>query len=173
VTTHTVDVLMPPSASIAVPSVTVRRSDGAIGVAWASCGDAGDGDGCGVFFRLLRPSGQPIADAATLNTTRKGDQTEPTITSVAEDGFLVAWSDSSAQPSDESDSGVRARVVYPTLDRRDGTLGALCGAASDAPCLEGTICEPDADGTSICHSQCTDSCPGGGTCVNATFCAFQ
>jgi hypothetical protein len=173
VTAHTVDILMPPTASIATPSLTVRKSDGAIGVTWASCGDAGDGDGCGVLFRLLRPSGQPVGDAASVNTTKIGNQTEPTITSVAEDGLLVAWSDDSQTPGDESDSSVRARVVYPTLDRHDGALGAICGAATDAPCLEGTICEQDSGGTSICHAECTDSCPGGGTCVNATFCAFQ
>ena len=64
-------------------------------------------------------------------------------------------------------------MIYPSLDRHDGKLGARCNGADDEPCADGLTCQPASDGTRLCHAACTDACPGGGTCLNGAYCAFQ
>jgi hypothetical protein len=157
----------------ASPGLAVRASDGAIGITWPDCFALGDGDGCGIKFRLLRPSGQPVGDVEGVNTTTKASQTAPSIAAVADDGFVIGWTDNSQLPPDDQESGVRARVIYPSLDRHDGKLGAICGATGDAACAEGLTCQPAADNQQLCHQTCTGACPAGGTCVNGAYCAFQ
>jgi hypothetical protein len=165
----------PHTVSLTVaPALAVRPSDGAIGVTWPECNALGDPDmSCGIRFRLLRPSGQPMGEIEGVNTTTKNTQAAPSIAAVTDGGFVVGWTDDSKLPPDNNESGVRARVIYPALDRHDGRLGALCAATEDAPCLEGLTCQPDSDGKQLCHTACTNACPGGGTCVNGAYCAFQ
>lgn len=157
----------------ASPVVAVRPSDGAVGVAWSDCGDAGDeAAGCGIWFRLLRAGGMPSGDPVVANTTRAGDQTTPSIAAFGADAFLLAWTDGSMVLPDTDGEGVRARVIYPVLERHDGQIGAECGSAGDAPCGPGLTCQGSPEGGPLCHPECTDACPGGGACVNGTYCAF-
>ena len=157
----------------AAPTLAVRSSDGALGVTWPECGDDGDIDkSCGIRFRLLRPTGQPVGDSLVVNTTHANDQVAPSIAPVAEDGFVLGWTDSSNAPPDTVMQGVRARVIYPALERHDGKLGAQCGEPGDVTCGDALTCQPAADGKSLCHATCTgNTCPGGGTCINS-YCSF-
>jgi hypothetical protein len=88
------------------------RPDGSVLVVWHACMDNGDGSGCGVFGRLLRPDGTPSGEAFNLATTTKNDQTNPSAVALP-DGFAVAWKDNSTAEPDHSGSSVRARIIYP------------------------------------------------------------
>jgi len=152
---------------------------GVIGAAWHHCGSSGDGSGCGVFMQTLRPSGLPIGTPVVANTTTLGDQTGVSI-AARSDGFLLAWSDASEQPPDTVDGAVRARLLFPETNPRDGRLGARCGQPGDAGCGEQLVCMPGTNGTPFCHEQCDRSepdpqCPNGGVCTTlgeATGCLF-
>lgn len=146
------------------------RADGAILVTWHGCAANGDGQGCGVFGRVLRPSGAPVGDAFPIPTTTLGNQANPSTLALA-DSFVVAWNDASALAPDISGLAVRARIIYPPFDDAKSISGATCGAGLP-PCNDGLVCAPGTDG-SRCYAACdgTNICPAGGTCTSGG-CAF-
>lgn len=86
-----------------------RRSDDVLFLAWHDCpSGAGScvvrgryvfGDGAvGTFIPIAGPGG--------------GDHTDPSVVAV-NNGFVVAWNDSSAQAPDTSGMAVRAQIMYP------------------------------------------------------------
>jgi len=165
-------VTQPTPDAFSAPSVA-RRPDGAIAVAWHNCGTAGDGDGCGVWLQLIRPTGLPVAGPVVVDTTAAGDQTDASVTALP-GAFAVAWTDGSMAGPDQSETGIRARVIYPVYDDAVGVSGAAC--SSSAPCADGLACAPDGDGTSRCHAACDPAgtapqCPGGGVCTDGA-CLF-
>ncbi|RMH44052.1 MAG: hypothetical protein D6689_03575 [Deltaproteobacteria bacterium] len=147
-----------------------RRGDGVVGAVWSQCGADGDGQGCGVWFRALDPTGLPIGAPAIANTTLPGDQDGPSIAALA-DAFALAWSDASMAPPDTDGGGVRGRIVYADAETTDGHLGARCGRADDAPCDDGLACAAGADGAPRCWVACDPAaavpCPLGGACTTA------
>jgi hypothetical protein len=148
------------------PALTYR-ADGAIGVAWHGC-DLPDDPGCGVVARLVRPTGLPVGDPIHVNTTTVNDQRDPSIAPLP-GAFVLAWTDGSGVAPDTSESGIRARVIYPPFDEAVGVLGAACGADS-GPCNDGLVCIDGSDGNAYCHQSCEPSapvCSGGGTCTTA------
>jgi hypothetical protein len=154
--------------SISAPTLAVH-SDGTFAVAWSAGGNDGDLPGsAGVRLRMFLANGMPAGDSIIVNTTQTGDQTDPSIVPFGDDAFLVAWTDASMVPPDTDGSGVRARVVYPTTDVHDGSLGAHCGGANDAMCGTGFTCVAD---DSLCHEMCTTTCTNGGTCMSGV-CLF-
>ena len=157
------------------PSLTVRPSDGAIGVAWQQCDDS-DGAGCAVMARVVRPSGVPVGDAFVVNTTTRADQTDPSIGPL-DDGFVVAYSDTSATAPDIDQSAVRARYIYPAFADARAVLGATCQLSSE--CGPNLACAVDADNDKVCHATCNPAaaspCPGGGSCTTVgseSFCVM-
>jgi hypothetical protein len=157
-----------PSAFQAPVPAMALRSDGAIGVAWHGCGGDGDGQGCGVLARLVRPSGMPVGEAVAVNTTLPGDQETPSIAALP-DAFVVAWTDGSLLPPDTDQLGIRGRLVYLPGAATDGRHGARCGEATDAPCAAGLACVSGNEGTPLCHHVCDPAdvvaCPRGGACT--------
>jgi len=158
-------------------SVT-SRSDGALMVAWHSCGDLGDDSGCGVFGRLVRPSGVPVGDEFVLATTTTLDQKAPSVAPLP-GAFVAVWADLSLQPPDKAGSSVRGRVLYPAYDDATRVIGAACTAAAD--CNAGLACGSSSDGGKRCFATCdmtgpAPQCPAGGTCSpadgGATACLF-
>jgi hypothetical protein len=160
------DTLIATDVDYGAAAVVARPSDGAIAVAWGQCDDS-DGSGCGVYARLFRPSGVPVGPALVVNTTTSADQTDPSIAAL-DDGFVVAFTDASADPPDIAESAVRARFIYPDYDTARGVVGAPC--ADSAECGADLICTEDADIVRVCHATCdlggpAPVCPGGGTCT--------
>jgi len=141
------------------------RSDGALFVVWHSCSENGDGSGCGVFGRILRPSGVPVGDELVLATTTEGDQTNPATVGLP-GAFATIWKDDSGKEPDKSGSAARARIVYPPYDDARSVLGAAC---SGDDCGPGLTCGPSSDGGQRCFTTCNPQgppplCPAGGTC---------
>jgi hypothetical protein len=89
------------------------HTDGSLLVVWHSCMEKGDGSGCGVFGRLLRPDGAPDGEELVLATTTTDDQTGPSAVALPGGAFATAWTDASAAPPDTSGTAVRARIIYP------------------------------------------------------------
>jgi hypothetical protein len=83
-----------------------------IGAAWADCDEGGDGDGCGVWLRVLDLSLAPSGPPVQVNTTTANDQRTPSLQPLGT-GFLVGWTDGSMAPPDTAATAVRARVVQP------------------------------------------------------------
>jgi hypothetical protein len=92
---------------------------GPILVVWHGCGIRGDGEGCGVFGRIISSSGIPTGEAFLIPTTTILDQYNPSATAmVADDGqplFAVSWNDYSTVMPDIEGIAVRARIVYPPV----------------------------------------------------------
>jgi hypothetical protein len=129
---------------------------------------------------MFHPNGQPSGDDVVVNTTLAGDQTTPSIASLPggeqPDGpFLLGWTDDSAAQPDDQPGAIRARVIYPDLARRDGVVGAHCGAVGDAPCATGLACANAPQGGALCLTECTEpegtACAAGGTCTGGV-CVF-
>jgi hypothetical protein len=141
------------------------RADGALLVVWHACGANGDGQGCGVFGRIVRPTGVPVGGQFVIETTLVGDQTAPSAVGTGS-AFAVAWDDSSDQQPDTSGLAVRARVVQPAYDDATAVIGAPCSQAS--PCDSGLTCQPGTDQVARCYEMCAvgSGCPDGGTCTN-------
>ncbi|PWR04450.1 hypothetical protein DKT77_00335, partial [Meridianimarinicoccus roseus] len=91
-----------------MPSVAVLTNDRFV-VTWESVnsGGASDGDSQGVLGRLFEANGTPVAGQFVVNTTTAGSQGDPSITALADGGFLVTWEDRSA--ADGSSNGIFAQ----------------------------------------------------------------
>lgn len=93
---------------------------GPVLVTWHGCGaERGDGEGCGVFARVIATNGTPISEPFLVATTTALDQSNTSVAAItAEDGgplFVVAWNDASTAPPDIGGLAVRARIIYPQL----------------------------------------------------------
>ncbi len=139
------------------------RPDGAIMVVWHECHDNGDGNGCGVFGRLVRPTLAPVGDRLTIPTTTMGDQTGPSVTGLAK-AFAVAWTDKSGAEPDHSGLAARARVISPPYDDASAILGGTCSAS--VACGAMRTCATGTDSVPRCYETCTPpTCPHGGHCT--------
>lgn len=146
-------------------------------VTWHGCGASGDGNDCGVHARVFRDTGLPVGGPFIVNTTLTGAQTTPSAAWLGdaaghegEDAFAVTWTDESGLEPDDSDTGIRARIVYPVFADAQGVLGAPCGQAADAACGAGLVCTAGTDEVARCHAQCEPAgpdpdCPDGGICT--------
>jgi hypothetical protein len=93
---------------------------GPVLVTWHGCGtERGDGEGCGVFARVIATNGTPISEPFLVATTTALDQSNTSVVPItAEDGgplFVVAWNDASTAAPDIGGLAVRARIIYPQL----------------------------------------------------------
>jgi hypothetical protein len=94
--------------------------DGSLLVVWHACLEKGDGSGCGVFGRLMGPSGAPLGPELVIPTTTADDQHRPSAVALPDGAFAVAWTDRSTAAPDSSGTAVRARIIYPAADGAAG-----------------------------------------------------
>jgi hypothetical protein len=168
------DTVVAALTDFSAPGVVVRPSDGAIAVGWTQCTN-GDGSGCGVYGRLIRPTGVPVGEAFQINTTTMEDQTDPSIAAL-DDAFVVAFTDSSATAPDIDGRAVRGRFIYPSYEAPPGVIGAACTSTEE--CGPDLVCGDDTSGEFWCHASCVPgpaACPGGGACTTSgaeSFCRY-
>ena len=92
------------------PTITAL-ADGRFVVSWADySATAGDTKGSAIRAQLFNADGSTFGAEFLVNTTTKAFQYDPTITALADGGFVVAWTDSSATGGDTSGSAVRAQL---------------------------------------------------------------
>jgi len=94
--------------------VVARTPGGSYVVAWQSADQ--DGDGAGVYARLLAPDGTAASDELLVNTFTAGDQGNPSVAATPDGRFLVAWQ-SAAQ--DGSGLGVYGQLFAADLPVED------------------------------------------------------
>ncbi|MBM6580281.1 hypothetical protein ILT44_08815 [Microvirga sp. BT689] len=70
-------------------SVVTGLSDGGWVVTWVSNGQ--DGYGTGVYQQLYNAKGQPVGGETRVNSFTPGDQTLPSVTALANGGWVVTW----------------------------------------------------------------------------------
>ena len=107
------------------PSIAAL-DDGGFVVVWQSKDQ--DGDGTGVFGQRFDASGNAVEFEFQANTTTAKEQEAPSVTSLSDGGFVVAWQ-SIAQDGD--DFGVFAQRYNADGDRV-GREFQINGATSDA-----------------------------------------
>lgn len=95
-------------------------ADGGYVVAWESPGQ--DGGGVGIYAKRFDRFGSETDVEFKVNTTTAGDQTHPTIASLADGGFIIGWTS-----SDGDSTGVFAQR-YDAAGNPEGLK--LAGTAS-------------------------------------------
>jgi Ca2+-binding RTX toxin-like protein len=73
-------------------------TDGRFFVVWEDL--TGDGDGSAIKGQVFTASGIPSGEAFTINTATADDQTDPTVTALANGDALVTWTDHDGATSD-------------------------------------------------------------------------
>jgi len=85
------------------PEMTLLEN-GNVVVTWTSEGE--DGDGNGVYARILAPDGSAVTEEIAVNSYTTGAQEQPLITALAGGDFLVSWT---SRGQDGSGGGVYAQ----------------------------------------------------------------
>ncbi|MFI0843847.1 calcium-binding protein [Mesorhizobium sp. IMUNJ 23232] len=107
------------------PTVTALE-DGRYVVAWtnASPTDAGDGSGSSVKARVFNADGSPAGNEFFLNSETRLDQTEISISALADGGFAASWS----HDHGVGDLDIRGRVFNADGTPRTGAEFAIDGS---------------------------------------------
>ncbi|MEM1073276.1 MAG: Ig-like domain-containing protein, partial [Pseudomonadota bacterium] len=95
---------------------------------WTSVasGDAGDGNGNGIFARVHTADGTPVAGEFQVNTTTPGGQDRPRVTELPDGDIIIVWEERGG--SDGNSTGV-------VMQRIDSDLGLVS--------IDGTVAGPD------------------------------
>ncbi|WP_449234853.1 calcium-binding protein [Azospirillum doebereinerae] len=121
------------------PSVAVL-ANGTQVVTWASNGQ--DGDGYGVYARLLDVNGQPLGGEFRVNVTTTLSQSNPSVTALGNGGFMIVWDE------DQSNSQGNSRIYARHYDVAGNSMGSETRLATG-----GFAATPEAallsDGTTI------------------------
>jgi hypothetical protein len=96
-----------------LPSVAATK-DGGFVVAWQSA--AQDGSGLGVYAQRYAASGGKAGVEFRVNTTVASDQSQPSVASFLDGGFVVAWT---SKQQDGSGLGVYAQAFNAAGARVD------------------------------------------------------
>src|SRR5882724_6062821 len=101
--------------------VVTALADGRFVVAWGDNGMTGpDQDGYAVRGQIFNADGSKAGAEFQLNADPldfNGSQSEPTLTALADGGFMAAWTDPSGAFAGEPGYGVVGQIFHP-----DGTL---------------------------------------------------
>ena len=92
-----------------------KRSESAFAVVWQSDGSR-DGDGSGVFARIMRSNATPWTTTATLSEVTSGDQTDPRVSGNSSGTLIAVWT---SDGQDGDGLGVYARSFSNALDTID------------------------------------------------------
>ena len=146
------------------PAVAMR-DDGSLLAVWSTSFNSTSDPLGGIVGRRILSNGLPVGKDIGINTTTPKSQTYASVAGQYGDAFVVAFMDRSGVGPDTLGTGIRARVMCPDFQARDGLIGALCDA--DHPCGASLVCM-DIQTGKRCVAQCTGSggaCHHGGTCT--------
>jgi len=97
-----------------ISSVVTGLTDGGFVVVWNS--DKQDGQGGGIYGQRYDSTGSSVGEEFRINSTTTNDQAEPTITALANGGFIVAW------------QSLQNGGSYDTYGRRYDSTGSAIGS---------------------------------------------
>lgn len=98
-------------------------SDGGFVVVWADGSRAG-GDASGLAIKAQRynSAGAAVGGEFLVNTTTSANQSEPDVAGLTGGGFVITWTDSSAEAPDTSASSIRAQRYDANGARAGGEM---------------------------------------------------
>ncbi|WP_196941948.1 beta strand repeat-containing protein [Pseudooceanicola algae] len=103
------------------PSVTGLANGGFV-IAWSTSDPTEDGSGHAIKAQVYTADGTEVADELLVNLDATGDQISPSVTGLADGGFIITWqTDDTAQ--DGSGSAIKARAF--NADGTDYVWSAL------------------------------------------------
>ncbi len=112
--------IVPPNEAYGGGVQIVGLTDGGFVAVWQD-GSGADGDHDGVVAQAFNADGIARSAQFVVNTDGYGYQTQPSMTSLADGGFMVAWC--SVQALDASQGLYRSSVVARRYDRNGLELG--------------------------------------------------
>ena len=101
-------------------AITALASGGFIMTWTDASASGGDTSGAAVRAQMFGADGTKVGGEFLVNTATSGAQQAPTITSLANGGFVVSWTDFSGQGGDTSSSGIKAQL-YDASGARVGS----------------------------------------------------
>lgn len=72
--------------------VVAASDDDKFVVAWEARGNAQDRSGWGVYARVYATNGKALTDEILINTSKLGDQRDPSVNWLSSESFVVSWS---------------------------------------------------------------------------------
>ncbi len=100
-----------------LPTITGLANGGFV-IAWSDTN--GDSSGNAVKAQVYDAAGARVGGEILVNTQTTGWQYEPSITSLANGGFVISWTDESGIGADASNAGVKAQIFSATGARAGG-----------------------------------------------------
>ncbi len=92
-------------------SSVTELADGRFVVSWTdSSASTGDTSGTAIRARIFNADGSQSAPEFVVNTATASNQSESSVTALADGRFVVSWSDQSGTAGDTSLSAIRARI---------------------------------------------------------------
>ena len=92
------------------PTITALENGGFV-IAWEdTSATGGDTTGTAIRAQVYGTDGAPVGAEVLVNTTTLSDQTQPTITALADGNFVVAWTDASTSATTGLD--LKAQVFH-------------------------------------------------------------
>jgi Ca2+-binding RTX toxin-like protein len=144
------------------PQVTTL-ADGRFVVTWYSL-DGGDGSGTCVRARIFNTDGSPAGNDFTIDNTTTGNQDEPSVTALANGGFVVTWS--SADPGDGSGNCIRARFFDADGGATNATNDFVVNTTGTGTQSQPSVTTFTSGGFVVTWTS-GDNGDGSGTCVRA------
>ncbi len=102
-----------------LPAIEELTAGGFVVVWQDASGQGGDASGSSIKAQMFDAAGGKIGGERLVNTTTAGNQSAPSITALANGGFVVTWQDASGQGGDTSGSSIKTQV----FDASGGKLG--------------------------------------------------
>lgn len=92
------------------PAITSLANGGFV-ISWKdNSATLGDASGSSIKAQLYSSGGSRIGSEFLVNSQINGDQSDPVITSLANGGFVISWTDDTGAPADASGSSIKAQI---------------------------------------------------------------
>ena len=116
----------------ASPSLAVLDNDNFV-ITWNG---NGTGDSSGIFYREFQQDGTPLGNEQLANSSISGTQSQPSVTTLSGNNFLIDWTDSSI---DGSNNGVVQRLFGDLASFSGQESPEVLGFVSDITFDENTL----------------------------------
>ncbi|WP_225009724.1 DUF642 domain-containing protein [Novosphingobium percolationis] len=123
------------------PNVTDLAGGGFVITWYDLSGTLGDAASGSIKAQVFDAAGGKIGIEFLVNTETLGDQNRPTITGLADGGFVVAWQDSSATLGDASATSIKAQKFDATGAKVGGEflVNTQTTSYQTSPTITGTV----------------------------------